>query len=93
MPLAHLVISCFILLFTIEKANAITLDAFLDDGSVSSTSTVGATKTLHIPSTKAVGGGARSRQRNREAARESLGLRSWTHPSATLRVLTLVMQQ
>lgn len=57
MPLTHLVISCLIVLFTVGKANAITLDAFLDDGTVSSTSTVGATKTQHIPSTKAVGGG------------------------------------
>lgn len=44
-------------LFIALPARALTLDAFVDDGSVSSTATVGATKTTHIPSTHAAGGG------------------------------------
>ncbi len=57
MSLVRAIISCFMLLVTAVQAHAITIDAFLDDGAVSSTSTVGATKTLHIPSINAVGGG------------------------------------
>jgi hypothetical protein len=51
------IISFLTLLVTAVQAHAITIDAFLDDGAVSSTSTVGATRTLHIPSLNAVGGG------------------------------------
>ncbi|MEY4667595.1 MAG: hypothetical protein RL518_294 [Pseudomonadota bacterium] len=40
-----------------QRAQALTLDAYVDDGSVSSTSIMGATKTVHVPSTKAIGGG------------------------------------
>ncbi len=36
---------------------ALTLDGFTDDGTVSSTSTVGATKTVYLPSSHAIGGG------------------------------------
>jgi hypothetical protein len=57
MSLFHLILSSLLLLVTAARANALTIDAFLDDGSVSSTSTVGTTKTLYIPSAKAVGGG------------------------------------
>lgn len=57
MLFVRFVIPVFLLLLTATRANALTLDAFLDDGFVSSTSTVGATRTLHIPSTKAIGGG------------------------------------
>jgi hypothetical protein len=57
MQIVQIAISCIILLITTAQAKAITLDAFLDDGAVSSTSTVGATRTAHIPSTTAVGGG------------------------------------
>jgi len=57
MPLVQLAISFLITLLSVAPASALTLDAFLDDGSVSSTSTVGATRTLHIPSNRAVGGG------------------------------------
>ena len=44
-------------LFLAKPAMGLTLDAFIDDGSVSSTSAVGTTKTVHIPSSKAIGGG------------------------------------
>jgi len=57
MRIIQFVISFLLLVGTAANANAITIDAFLDDGSVSSTSTVGTAKTLHIPSAKAVGGG------------------------------------
>jgi len=57
MALVHFILSSLLLLVTAARANALALDAFLDDGSVSSTSTVGTTRTLHIPSAKAVGGG------------------------------------
>ncbi len=44
-------------LFLAKPVMGLTLDAFIDDGSVSSTSAVGTTKTVHIPSSKAIGGG------------------------------------
>ena len=40
-----------------RSASALTLDAFIDDGLISSTSTVGATKVLHLPTSHAIGGG------------------------------------
>lgn len=56
--LAHAALFFIVILFaTFTQARAITLDSFLDDGSVSSTSTVGATRTVHIPSATALGGG------------------------------------
>lgn len=44
-------------LLTALPAQALTLDAFVDDGFVSSTATVGATKTTHVASSQAIGGG------------------------------------
>jgi hypothetical protein len=38
-------------------ANALTIDAFVNDGSISSTSVVGTTKTAYLPSSRALGGG------------------------------------
>jgi hypothetical protein len=40
-----------------RSACALSLDAFVDDGSVSSTSTVGATRNIYLSSSHAIGGG------------------------------------
>jgi hypothetical protein len=57
MSLARLIIAIFLMSLLANAAEAITIDAFVDDGDVSSTATVGASRSIHIPSTQALGGG------------------------------------
>lgn len=55
--LARLFTPLCLALLTALPANALTIDAFVDDGYVSSTSTVSTTKTAYVPSALAIGGG------------------------------------
>jgi hypothetical protein len=54
---SRLLLPCLVALTTALPARAITIDAFLDDGAVSSTATVGSTRTLHVSSAQALGSG------------------------------------
>ncbi len=57
MSFARLVIPLICCLLFASPGYSLTIDAFHDDGFVSSTATVGTTKTAHIPSSQAIGGG------------------------------------
>jgi hypothetical protein len=57
MTILRVVVSLLCALIAATHAHALTIDAFVDDGSVSSTSVVGTTKTAYLPSSKALGGG------------------------------------
>jgi hypothetical protein len=57
MSLVRLAIPLLCSLLFAAPGHALTIDAFKDDGFVSSTSTIGTTKTTLIPSTQAAGGG------------------------------------
>ena len=57
MSLTRKVIPFLLSLLAATPAQALTLDAFVDDGFVSSTATVGTTKNIFIASTQALGGG------------------------------------
>jgi hypothetical protein len=57
MSFARLFIPLVCSLLFASPGHAFTIDAFHDDGFISSTATAGATKTIHIPSTQVVRGG------------------------------------